>query len=152
MEPKIVSKAAFTVAGLVHRGVADSQKMSELWGRFFARYPELQGLVTGEAGYGVMANYDETTQEFDYIAGMEVAAGAGLPEGFVAVPIPAGEWAVFTTTIPEMGQTYPFIYGTWLPQSGYAHGPAPEYEWYGPAFDPSKPESPVDIYIPIVKA
>ena len=33
MKPKIISKGEFVVAGLVHRGVADGQKIGELWGR-----------------------------------------------------------------------------------------------------------------------
>jgi AraC family transcriptional regulator len=152
MEPKIITKEAFTVAGLTHRGVVDGEKLSELWGKFFARMGELQGVVEPEVAYGVMANWDEATNEFDYIAAVRVADGDNLPAGFVGVPLPVSEWAVFTTTLPEMGQTYPYIYSTWLPGSGYQHGPAPEFERYGPEFDPSKPESPVDIYIPIVKA
>ena len=151
MEPKIVSKGALTLAGLAHRGVVDGPKVSELWGKFFARIGELQGVVTPDTAYGVMANFDEATEEFDYIAAVEVASAEGLPAGFVATPIPASQWAVFTSTIPEMGQIYPYIYSTWLPQSGYQHGPAPEFELYGPTFDPAKPESPVDIYIPVVK-
>lgn len=152
MEPKIISREAFTVAGLVHRGVVDADKIGELWGRFFSRCGELPGIIAPDVAYGVMANYDEASGEFDYIAGVEVASGDALPTGFVAAPFPAVEWAVFTTTIPEMGQAYPYIYGTWLPGSGYQHGPAAEFELYGPTFDPGKPESPVDIWIPVVKA
>jgi AraC family transcriptional regulator len=152
MEPKIISKDAFIVAGLTHRGKADGEKISELWGKFFARCGELQGVRAPDVSFGVMADYDEATEEFDYIAGVEVASGENLPQGFVATRFRPSEWAVFTTTLPDMGQAYGFIYGAWLPESGYQHGPAPEFELYGPTFDPSKPESPVDIYIPIVKA
>jgi AraC family transcriptional regulator len=54
--------------------------------------------------------------------------------------------------MPQMSETYPYIYSTWLPQSGYQHGPAPEFELYGETFDPSDPASAVEIYIPVVKA
>ena len=152
MEPKIITQDAFTVAGLAHRGTTDANKISELWGKFFARVGELRGVVEAEVAYGVMANLDEASGEYDYIAAMRVTDRGNLPAGFVAVDFPPCQWAVFTTTIPEMSQAYPYIYSEWLPESGYQHGPAPEYELYGPAFDPAKPESPVDIYIPIVKA
>lgn len=152
MEPKIVSKPEFCLAGLVHRGVPDSEKIVALWRGFFDRIGELEGLIEPDVAYGVMADYDEASGEFDYIAAVQVASTGGLPSGFVPTRVPACDWAVFTTTLPGMGQTYPYIYSTWLPQSGYQHGPAPEFELYGPAFDPEDPASPVDIYIPVVKA
>ncbi len=151
MEPKIVSRPAFTVAGLVHRGAVDSEKIGALWGQFFARMGELQPVVEPDVAYGVMANYDEATGEFDYIAAAQVPEGKILPAGFVEVPVPASEWAVFTTTMPDLGQTYPYIYGTWLPKSGYQHRPAPEFELYGPSFDPANPACEFEIYIPIMK-
>jgi AraC family transcriptional regulator len=152
MEPKIVSRPAFTVAGLVHRGTADGEKIAALWGQFGARMGELQPVIEPDVAYGVMANYCEDTGEFDYVAASQVSSGEGLPAGFIAVPVPESNWAVFTTTIPEMGKVYPYIYGTWLPQSGYQHGPAPEFESYGPGFDPADPTCECEIYIPIVKA
>jgi AraC family transcriptional regulator len=152
MEPKIIRKEGFTLAGLAHRGRVDAAKVEALWGRFFTRVGELRGVIEPEVAYGVMANYDEATEEFDYIASMQVAGADDLPAGFVATPFPPCDWAVFTTTMPEMAQAYAYIYGTWLPGAGYQHGPAAEFEKYGPAFDPAKPESPVDIYVPVVKA
>jgi AraC family transcriptional regulator len=151
MEPRIVSRPAFTVAGLAYRGTPDGEKIGALWGQFGPRMCEMQPVIEPDVAYGVMANYDEATGEFDYTAACQVPNGAALPQGFVAVDIPAGDWAVFTTTMQEMSQTYPYIYGSWLPQSGYQHGPAPEFELYGPAFEPSNPDSELEIYIPVVK-
>jgi AraC family transcriptional regulator len=152
MEPRIVSRPAFTVAGLVNRGQVDGEKIGALWGRFFERIGEVQHVLEPNVAYGVMTNYDEATGEFDYIAACQVASGKELPAGFVPVAVPAADWAVFTTTMPEMTQTYPYIYSTWLPQSAYQHGPAPEFELYGETFDPANPASQFEIYIPVVKA
>ncbi len=151
MEPKIVSRPAFTVAGLVRRGVADGEKIGELWGQFFARMGELRPVIEPSVTYGVMANYDESTGEFDYIAGCEVADGGQLAAGFVRVDVPAAEWAVFTTTMGDLQQAYPYIYNTWLPESGYTHAPVPEYELYGEGFDPANPAATFEIYSPVVK-
>jgi AraC family transcriptional regulator len=151
MEPRIISRPAFTVAGLVHRGTVDGEKIAALWGQFGPRMGELQPVIEPDVSYGVMANYDEATGEFDYVAASQVPSAEGLPQGFVPVGFPASDWAVFTTTMPEMGQMYPYIYGTWLPKSGYQHGPAPEFELYGPGFEPSDPASEFEIYIPVVK-
>lgn len=152
MEPTVVSREGFTVAGLLHRGQADGEKLSALWGRFFQRIGELQNVVEPNRAYGIMANYDEATGEFDYIASCRVASGEGLPADFVPVTVPDAHWAVFTTTMPGMAQTYPYIYSTWLPNSGYRHAPAPEFELYGETFDPTDPAATFEIYIPVVKA
>jgi AraC family transcriptional regulator len=152
MEPRIVSRPAFTVAGLVHRGTVDGEKIAALWGRYFERLGEVRHAVEPNLAYGVMTNYDHASGEFDYIAACQVSSGADLPSGFVQVAVPASDWAVFTTTMPDMEQAYPFIYSTWLPQSGYQHGPAPEFELYGETFDPANPASQFEIYVPIVKA
>lgn len=151
VEPKIASRPAFTVAGLMHRGGANGGEIAALWRRFSARMGELQSVVEPEVAYGVMTNYDEATGEFDYVAASQVSEDAALPAGFVAVPVPAGEWAVFTTTMPDLAQTYPSIYDVWLPQSGYQRRPVPEFELYGPSFDPDDPACEFEIYIPIVK-
>jgi AraC family transcriptional regulator len=152
MEPRIVSRPAFTVAGLVHHGIVDGEKLGALWGKFFARKAELKHEVEPDRTYGVMANYDEASNEFDYIAASQVESCEDLPAGFLSLEVPAAEWAVFTTTMPDLPQTYPYIYSTWLPQSGYQHAPAPEFELYGETFDPSDPASQFEIYIPVVKA
>jgi AraC family transcriptional regulator len=99
-----------------------------------------------------MTNYDEASGDFDYIAACQVTSDEGLPPGFVPVDVPASSWAVFVTNMAELAQTYPYIYSTWLPRSGYQHGPAPEFELYGETFDPSVAGSPFEIYIPVVKA
>jgi AraC family transcriptional regulator len=153
VEPKIVAKEAFTVAGLVYRGTVDGEKLAALWRQFGERMHELQNVIRPNVCYGVMANYDESTGEFDYIAASQVAGVDGQPPGFTWLTLPAADWAVFTTTMAGMPQTYPYIYGTWLPASGYQHGPAPEFELYdGEHFDPENPSSALEIYIPVVRA
>ena len=82
MEPRILSRPAFTVAGLVHRGTVDGEKIGALWGRYFQRMGEVQQVVEPNVAYGVMANYDEASGEFDYIAACQVASREDLPAGF----------------------------------------------------------------------
>lgn len=152
MEPKIVSRPAFTVAGMALRSTGQEGEFGQLWQRFMPRMHEIQQVVDPATSYGVMYNYDEATGRFDYLAGFEVASGAALPEGMTSADIPAQTYAIFTCTLPTIGQAYQHIYGTWLPQSGYQHAPSPEFELYGADFNPNDPASEMQIYIPIGKS
>jgi AraC family transcriptional regulator len=72
-----------------------------------------------------------------------------------ALTVPAGTYAVFTHYGPLFGEnglntSYEYIYGHWLPQSGYELSGAPELELYDERFDPNgSPQSEMDLYVPI---
>lgn len=152
MEPKIVSKPAFSVTGMLYRGkMGATNEIPQLWNKFGPLMHTIPHVVHPEIAYGMMGNYDEKTGEFDYVAACEVEPGTAAPEGMVRWDMPAQTYAVFTTTLPAIGPVYEEIYQRWLPSSGYRHAMSPEFEWYGPTFDPADPSSPMDIYIPISK-
>ncbi|MFQ5595889.1 MAG: WYL domain-containing protein, partial [Anaerolineae bacterium] len=151
MESKIVSRPAFTVAGMKYRGKPLSDEIPELWGAFMQRMGELKHVVNPTTAYGVCDNFDESTGEFDYIAAYEVDSGADVPEGMVSVDLPAQTYAVFTCTLPTIGDTFQSIYQEWLPQSGYQRAPGPEFELYDEHFDPNNPVSELYVYIPVDK-
>lgn len=61
--------------------------------------------------------------EFVYIAGLEVSSwNPPLPHNMTAKTIPLSKYAVFehTGTMERLKDTYSYIYGAWLPGSGYA--------------------------------
>jgi len=101
MEPRILSRPAFTVAGLMHRGAVDGEKIAALWGQFGTRMGELQPVIEPDVTYGVMANYDEATGEFDYVAASQVSNADALPRGFVPVAFPASDWAFSRRPCPS---------------------------------------------------
>lgn len=67
----------------------------------------------------------------------------------VAFEVPGGKYAVFSTTLPKVGETFHRAYHTWLPQAGYEPGGAPEFELYDEEFNPADPGSEFDLYIPV---
>lgn len=150
MEPQFVTLPAFTVVGLTIRSNGQGEPFSALWNRFIPRMHEIQGLKPN-ATYGVMDHYDEASGEFDYTAGSEATNTPSVPEGMRRIEVPGQTYAVFTCTLPTIGEAYRQI-ETWLPQSGYQRAHAPEFERYDERFDPAIPDSPMDIYIPVVKA
>ncbi len=89
------------------------------------------------------------TNEFDYLAGVEVEAGQAAPEGMVAWRIPAQTYAVFETTLPQIGPTFEYIYGPWIAGSDFERADGPEFELYDEAFNPQDPASKMTIWIPV---
>jgi AraC family transcriptional regulator len=149
MEPKIVSRPAFTVVGVKYHGKNENNEIPQMWQALGPRFGEIQHISEAHTAYGISANMDQRTGEFDYIAGFRVSSTESIPEGMVHWEVPGGTYAVFTTTLPGLGTTFRHAYHTWLPQSGYQPTGGPDYEVYDEQFDPQNPESEFDVYIPI---
>ena len=68
--------------------------------------------------------------------------------------IPQGKFAKFTQKggFKYIGLTYTYIFGTWLPKSGYKENNRnPDFEWYDERFiGPFDDNSIFDIYISII--
>jgi AraC family transcriptional regulator len=146
---KIVERGAFTVVGLKYRGKNENNEIPQLWRVLGPRTGEIENLADDTAAYGISANMDKESGEFDYIAGFEVSSTEGLPEGMVAFEVPGDRYAVFATTLPKIGETFHNAYETWLPQAGHQLTGGPEFELYDEQFDPQDPDSEFDLYIPI---
>ena len=149
MEPKIVDRPAFTVVGVKYHGKNENNEIPQMWQAFGPWAAKIQHIVNPSICYGISANMDQSTGEFDYIAGVEVDSVADIPEGMVTWDLPGGTYAVVTCTLPTIGETFQYIYHTWLPQSGYQCTGTPDYELYDEKFDPQDPSSTFDLYIPI---
>jgi AraC family transcriptional regulator len=149
MEPKIESRPAFRVVGMKYRGKNEQNEIPQLWGEFAARVAEVQNRVEAHGTYGVVGNFVEETGEFDYVAGLNVDPAAEVPEGMVSWDVPAQTYAVFSCTLPTIGDTIKHIHETWLPASGHRHAGGPELELYDGKFNPHDPDSLMYIYIPI---
>ena len=122
-----------------------------------------QGAVEG-ATCARAATLDDTDGEMD--AGLPVAPPGPLPSRWsrgvsmtawgqyrhTIVFVKPGHGktrAVFTTTLPQIGETFRNAYHTWLPQAGHQPTGGPEFERYDERFDPQDPGSEFDLYIPI---
>jgi AraC family transcriptional regulator len=152
MEPQIVKKPAMTLVGLQLHGKMEGMDIKSLWTGFGPRMAEIKD---GDPNicYGAMDRYDEATGEFDYLAACEVksaATGPVVPSGMVSWLIPAQTYAVFPSTLPQIGETWTTVYQQWLPQSGYQRGTGPEFELYDEKFNPQDPAAVLYICVPIV--
>ena len=149
MEPKIVSRPAFTVVGMKYRGKNENNEIPQMWREFGPRECEIKHMAQPHVAYGVCGNYDEGSGEFDYVAGFGVDSLADMPEGMVSWEVPEQIYAVFTCTLPTLGETFEYAYKTWLPESGYERADGPEFELYDESFDPEDKSSQMTVYIPV---
>jgi len=146
MEPKIVTKAAFTVVGMKYRGKNENNEIARMWGEFIPRFQEIKH-IAGDS-YGVCRDL-EADGEFEYLASFEVSRIEDIPAGMESWDVPANKYAVFATTLPNIGETYRYALQTWLPASGYQRADGPDFELYDESFDPNVKDSQFTIYVPI---
>lgn len=148
MKVEIVDRGDFVVVGMKYRGRNEHGEIPALWGQFMPHVGEISEPVDLSIYYGVMGNYDMATGEFDYVAGAEVLPDTAVPEGMERWNVPPGTYAVITFPFSKLMEAIGHIHNTWLPASGYRHTGGPEYEYYGPAFEPEDPNSEMQFYMP----
>ncbi|HEY4384423.1 MAG TPA: AraC family transcriptional regulator [Ktedonobacteraceae bacterium] len=163
MEPQIVTKLAFKVAGYelktTCRDGKNFQEIPAFWGNMTAeRFATLHNKLhsVGEAELGLCFQTDPANGDMSYVISVEVSDFNGVPADLFTAEMPETVYAIFTTSATDGDRdisqaiqgTWRYIYETWLPGSGYefAEGKA-DFELY-PCNDKGEK---VKIYIPIVK-
>ncbi|HEX8351123.1 MAG TPA: GyrI-like domain-containing protein [Hymenobacter sp.] len=90
------------------------------------------------------------TNEFEKWATVEVASFDDVPTGMETFTLAGGLYAVFdykgSSNDPRIFQ---YIFGTWLPTSGYVLDNRPHFEVLGAAYKNNDPSSEEEIWIPI---
>jgi AraC family transcriptional regulator len=148
--PRFETGKALLIAGLGARYTSqNSQAIPSQWQRFGPHIGHIPGQV-GITAYGVCCNFDEDGT-FEYIAGVEVARFADLPESFRTLRVPERRYAVFSHRehISAIRATHFAIWSKWLPESGHEVADAPNFERYGPEFDPQTGTGLVEIWVPL---
>lgn len=149
-QPRVINRDRFFVAGLKHRGNNEQGELRALWQRFAERLDEFREVAASNNTYGVIDNFDEEKGVYDYLAGVEVASPDDVPDDMEVWELEGQNYAVFNTNLNELMDTMDQVYESWLPQSNYQRAPGPEFEFYGEDFDADDPESPIQVYIPVL--
>lgn len=154
MEPKIVDKEKFMVVGMKYYGSNNNNEIPELWNRFNSRMPEIKDVLNKNVAMGVCEFVENLTDEskFTYFACQEVCSLEDIPIGMDGLTVGKNKYAVFTHkgSVDRLGDTYAYIYGSWLPRSGYEPSKSHDFEYYDERFNPTDENSELDIYIPII--
>jgi AraC family transcriptional regulator len=100
--------------------------------------------------YGPAFDFGPATP-FEKWAAVEMAGVQNLPEGMETFILPGGLYAVFRHRGPasEGPRVFGYIFGTWLPASGYALDDRPHFEVLSPDYRPDDPEAEEEIFIPV---
>ena len=162
--PRFETLESFLVAGLSERyasaahnghraacalGPTTSAGIPAQWQRFQPYLGNIPGQV-GRTAYGVLCNSDDEGNT-DYISGVEVKSFAQVPPELAHLRIPEQRYAVFVHRdhVSAIRRTWFTIFNQWLPASGYQMTGGPEFERYGPEFDPRTGTGGFEIWIPV---
>jgi AraC family transcriptional regulator len=148
--PRIVQGKTLHVVGLSERyNNETSAGIPAQWQRFAPYIGHIAGQI-GDAAYGVCCNSDDAGN-IDYLCGVEVSDFSGIPPELARLRIAEQTYAVFSHRdhISSIRSTWHSIWNEALPQSNRATIDAPNFERYGPEFDPRTGLGGVEIWIPI---
>lgn len=123
--------------------------ISAQWQEFRALGP-LPGQRPGVT-YGVMCGANASG--FEYMAGIEVESFAALPPEIGRVRVLPQYYAVFSHagSVTSIRETWQQIMREWLPDGGHESAHKPDFEVYGPRFDPGTGLGGVEIWISIAR-
>jgi AraC family transcriptional regulator len=86
--------------------------------------------------------------ELDYYQGVITSAAA--PDGTAVLPVPAGAWAVFTTSGPApqaIQELWRDVFTEWFPSNPYRGRPGPEI--LRTRLSPDKTEADAELWLPV---
>jgi len=99
---------------------------------------------------GIYTNWDYA-ENFEVIIGAQVSSDTSIPEGYISHRMKPAKYMVFT--VPgnqnhDILNGWKYIYGTWMPNTGYEREFSDDFDLFDDRFQSSQnPES--EIYIPI---
>ncbi|MBI2301870.1 MAG: GyrI-like domain-containing protein [Armatimonadetes bacterium] len=148
MQPTFRDRPALTFLGIQRRINHNTVDWGALWEQeYLPRLPEILPFATEDACHGLYYSTDDP-QLLDFIAGRPVSGVGEAPEGMVLRDLPAAHEAVFECGMGEIGPTWDYVMGQWLPASEYAHDEAaPCYERFAPGCHEGT--VPVTIHVPV---
>jgi AraC family transcriptional regulator len=156
IEPGIETLKEKKLTGKRMRMSLSNNRTGELWRSFMPRRKEIANAI-GTALYSMQV-YDplyfknfNPAAEFEKWAAMEVKDFNAVPHGMDTITLPGGLYAVFlhrgaASTGPE---TFQYIFGTWLPASGYVLDHRPHFELLGEKYRNDDPDSEEEFWIPV---
>lgn len=158
IQPRIVTLAEKKLIGMHISMSLGNNRTPELWRNFMPRRKEILNKVNADlismqvlpASVRDIAelNMDTPIQKW---AAVEVTDFGLVPEGMECFVIPAGLYAVFPYVGPasDGARLFGYIYGEWMPGSGYVWENRPQFEVLGVGYKHDAADSEEDVWVPV---
>jgi AraC family transcriptional regulator len=157
VDPIIKNIPPLRIAGMHLTMSLAHERNMELWQKFMPRRKEIS-TATEMDFYSIRVypqgyHFDEKFSplaSFEKWVGIAVDQNFDAPEGIEILNLPGGMYAIFNYKgLSTDSSIFDYIYGTWLPQSGFNTDIRPHYELVLKKFKNNDPDSEEDIYLPI---
>jgi len=158
MRYRVVDKADFTVVGLKARvplvHVGPNRAIMDFVRGIDPRTTERLEKLSDQEPHGIVAVCDDLDPgraegtELDYHHGVITSAAA--PEGMTALAVPAGTWAVFTTSGPApqaIQELWRDVFTEWFPSNPYRGRTGPEI--LRTRLSPDMTEADAELWLPV---
>ncbi len=154
--PRIELPKGMKFVGRHARMSLANDRTFELWNSFMPRRNEV-GLRAGSELFSIgvypplyFVNFDPSA-EFEKWAAVRVTDVVSIPDGMETIASPEGAYAVFKYTgLPsDGGKAFDYIFGTWLPNSGYVLEERPHYAVMGEKYRNGDPASEEELWLPV---
>jgi len=158
MESRIETLREKKLVGMHLSMTLAANRTTELWKSFMARRKEIMN-AAGADLFSLQV-YDPSLEMQDFGLGTpfekwattEVADFENIPDGMEPFTLPGGLYAVFVHKggPAKGGETFRYIFGAWVPQSGYSvDNSRPHFEIIGEKYKGDDPESEEEIWVPV---
>lgn len=156
MEPRIEILKEKKLVGMKLTMSLSENKTHLLWKSFMPRRKEIKNnistdLISMKVHKGTLKPED-FYQEFDKWSAVEVTDFNNVPDNMESFILNEGVYAVFPYKgLSTDNNIFIYIFGTWLPNSGYILDNRPQFEILGEKYRNNDPNSEEEIWIPIKK-
>jgi len=156
-EPRIIDFPETRLIGSRIRMSFVNDRTSELWRGFRPAAASIIGRIGGEMYsvkvYGEPYSFSDfdPAAEFDKWAAVAVNTDAEGRDGLEFLTVPAGKYAEFIHVGPAAlaTRTFGFIFGQWLPSSGFELDLRPHFEILPEGYDPFDKNASERVLVPI---
>lgn len=128
------------------------EKLTNHWQIFNEKKKGIPNRV-GKKSYGLAMSPSQSMQEeaIIYLAAVEVSTVDTLLEEMVALEVPPSRYAVFENIglIDKSQATIDYIYGFWLPNSGFERGSGYDFELFDHRYSMDRPDSVSEYWLPL---
>ncbi|MDP4209908.1 MAG: GyrI-like domain-containing protein [Bacteroidota bacterium] len=157
MDPRIETLSEKRLIGKRLRMTIANDKTFDLWRSFMPERKEIKNSLSTDlfcvqvfdASLDFKGFNPDT--EFEKWAAIEVSDINYVPDNMETYTLAGGLYAVFLykDMASNFGETFRYIFGTWLPQSIYDLDKRPHFEILGDKYKNNDPESEEEVWIPI---